>query len=177
LAVIHWAGAVYAYGNHGHFRDVTMNRFFAFARRPFIVAAFCTVAGFAAGVVYAAAQQRMIVTPIEAVQFLPVNTAQPELAQYAIVRGDSTTGPSSMLLKFARNPGTMHVHSSGYDLVVVKGNMKHWEQGESEADAKLLTPGSYWFQPGNRPHADSCLSDECLMYVQWDGKRDTRPVK
>jgi hypothetical protein len=38
----------------------------------------------------------------------------------------------------------------------------------------LLRPGSHWFQPGNVAHSDACVSEQCLMYVQWAGPRDAR---
>jgi hypothetical protein len=82
-----------------------------------------------------------------------------------------------MLMKFGKGDGRMHVHSSDYDLVVIKGEMKHWGPGEAKATAKLIGPGGYWFQPGNQSHVDSCESEECLMYVQWSGKRDSRAVE
>jgi hypothetical protein len=37
-----------------------------------------------------------------------------------------------------------------------------------------LRPGSYWFQPGNQAHGDECLSDECLIFVSWQGKMDVQ---
>jgi hypothetical protein len=54
--------------------------------------------------------------------------------------------------------------------------MKHWVQGEQASEAAVLEPGSYWFQPGSQPHVDECLDDECLMFLHWAGKRDTRAV-
>jgi hypothetical protein len=68
--------------------------------------------------------------------------------------------------------GSLHYHTSDYHLVLIQGTMKHWGGGTREPDAKPLGPGSYWFQPGKQPHGDSCLSDECLMYLHWAGKRD-----
>lgn len=145
-------------------------------RRSLILAAGCAALGFAAGL-WAASAPKMIVTPIEAVTFKPLDPARPAGAQVAVLRGDPATGPSSMLMKFGKGPGRMHIHSSDYDLVVLKGDTKHWQPGETEAGSKVLGPGSYWFQPGGQPHVDSCLSDECLLYVQWGGKRDTRAVE
>ncbi|WP_129647069.1 DUF4437 domain-containing protein [Peristeroidobacter agariperforans] len=144
--------------------------------RAMFLSVACTVFGFAAGI-YAASGPQMIVTPIEGAVFKPMDPARPGSPEVAILRGDPANGPSSMLMKFGRGEGRMHVHSSDYDLVVVKGQMKHWQPGETAETAKLLGPGSYWFQPGNQTHVDSCLSDECLMYVQWGGKRDSRAVE
>ena len=77
-----------------------------------------------------------------------------------------------MLLKLQKAPGRLHFHTADYHLVLLQGTMKHWAEGTQEADAKLLSPGSYWFQPGNQAHGDSCLTDECLMFVHWSGRRD-----
>lgn len=144
-------------------------------RRAIILSVACTAFGFAAGI-FAASGPQMIVTPIEGAVFKPMDPARQGGPQTAVLRGDPASGPSSILMKFGKGEGRMHIHSADYDLVVLKGEMKHWQPGES-ADAKVLGPGSYWFQPGNQPHADSCLSDECLMYVQWSGKSDSRAVE
>jgi NIPSNAP/Domain of unknown function (DUF4437) len=107
-------------------------------------------------------------------KYAPVNPAHPQGARLAVLSGDPQTGPSSMLLKFGRTDGAMHVHSSDYHLVVIEGTMQHWSAGESQADAPLLGPGSFWFQRGEQAHQDACRSDQCVMYVQWAGKRDAR---
>ncbi len=52
--------------------------------------------------------------------------------------------------------------------------MKHWDASGSEVDARVIGPGGHWFQPGGQAHADSCLSDECLMVIHWSGARDAR---
>jgi hypothetical protein len=133
----------------------------------------CLAIGFVAGGL-AASKGAMIVTPFAQAKFEPADPKRPEGTQFAVLRGDPATGPSAMLMRQVRGTSAMHIHSSDYDLVMIKGTMKHFGAGESEKDAPELGPGSYWFQPGNEAHAGSCLSDECLMYVQWQGKRDGR---
>lgn len=141
--------------------------------RTSILVAGCTALGFGAGL-YAASAPRMIVTPVEAAAFKLLDPARPAGPQVAVLRGDPDSGPSSVLMKFPKLTSRVHSHTSDYDLVVVAGTMKHWQAGESEASSAVLGPGSYWFQPGGQPHVDRCLSDECLLYVQWNGKRDSR---
>jgi len=136
----------------------------------------CLAIGFAAGG-FAAGKGGMLVTPFANARFQPVDPKRPEGTQIAVLRGDPASGPSSMLMLQRRGASAMHIHSSDYDLVLIKGDMKHWGAGASEQQAPILQPGSYWFQPGNEPHAGSCLSDECLMYVQWAGARDGRLVE
>jgi hypothetical protein len=136
----------------------------------------CLAIGYAAGGA-AASKRSMIVTPFAQVEFKAVDPKRANGPQLAVLRGNPDTGPSSMLMRLFRGTGPMHVHSSDYDLVLIEGRMKQWAQGETEQQAQLLEPGSYLFQPGNEPHVGSCLSDECLMYVQWSGKRDGRLVE
>jgi quercetin dioxygenase-like cupin family protein len=130
-------------------------------------------AAFALGA-YAASGKQMIVTPFAEAKLVPADPKNPGGARIAVLSGDPTTGPSAMLMEFGKNTGRMHVHSSDYHLVVLEGTMKHTVPGQAEADAPALGRGSYWFQPGNDPHADTCLSEKCLMFITWAGKRDGR---
>lgn len=128
----------------------------------------------ASGGAIAASDQAMVVTPYASAKFVPSNPAAPNGTQVAVLRGDPAAGPSAMLMKMPSNKdrNVMHVHSSDYQLVVVSGQMKHWSKAQSEEKAEVMGPGGYWFQPGGRAHTDVCLSDECLMYIVWSGKRD-----
>lgn len=119
-------------------------------------------------------QGPMVLVPFEQAQFVPVSAALPNGPQLAVLRGDPATGPSAMLMKLVRGAVPLHTHSADYHLVLIRGSMKHWGAGESEASAPLLQPGSYWFQPGGTVHGDSCLDDECLVHVLWSGPRDGR---
>ena len=118
------------------------------------------------------ADEKMVVVPFEDAKFVPLDPARPSGPAIAVLWGDPATGPSAMLMKFGKLSGQLHHHTSDYDLVVVKGTMKHWTRGEREADVRLLAAGSYWHQPGRQVHADSCASEECIMFIKWAGKRD-----
>jgi len=124
------------------------------------------------GAVAVPRMQPMVVAPFSAARFAPIDPARPDGAAMAVLWGDPSAGPSAMLLKLKKGAGPLHSHTSDYHLVLVAGTAKHWAEGESEAGAAALGPGGYWFQPGGRVHGDSCLTDECLMFVQWAGKRD-----
>ncbi len=138
-----------------------------------IVGMVCVLAVFGASV-NADEKKKLIVTPFQEAEFKPVDPKQPDGAQMAVLWGDPEKGPSAMLLKFKKGGNSLHIHTSDYHLTMVQGTMKHWGEGEQEATAKPLGPGSYWFQPGDQAHAGSCLTDECLMFVKWEGKRDGR---
>jgi hypothetical protein len=114
------------------------------------------------------------ITAIEDAKFAPVDPARPQGAQMAVLWGDPKTGPSATLLRLNKGVSAVHVHTADYHGVVLEGTVQHWEQGKSQTEAKLLRPGSHWFQPGNAAHSDACLTDQCLMYVQWAGPRDGR---
>jgi quercetin dioxygenase-like cupin family protein len=114
----------------------------------------------------------MTVVPREQAKFVPVDPARPAAAQMAVLWGDPAAGPSAMLMKFGKTDGVLHTHTADYHLMVLEGQMTHWATESDRARSPVLGPGSYWFQPGNGPHGDSCLSDECLMFIQWSGKRD-----
>jgi hypothetical protein len=115
-----------------------------------------------------------IVLPYGDRPFTSLNPSVPNSTEIAVLRGDPAKGPSTMLMKMRKSAGRLHVHTADYELVVIEGTMKHWRAGEDEATTKPMGVGSYWFQPGGAPHADSCLTDTCVMYITWSGPRDAR---
>jgi hypothetical protein len=120
----------------------------------------------------AAAEDQMVVVRREDAKFVPLDPAHPNEAQVAVLRGDPTKGPSSMLMRVRKYTGALHYHTSGYDVVILEGQVKHWGEGQREAEVPPLGPSSYWHQPGLQPHGDSCLTDVCLAFIKWEGKRD-----
>jgi quercetin dioxygenase-like cupin family protein len=122
----------------------------------------------------AADATRMVVVPHDGAKWAPADPARPEGTQVAVLSGDPATGPSAMLMKMKKTDGVLHVHSSDYHLVVLEGSMKHWTSEAERTGGPALGPGSYWFQPGEAAHGDSCLSDTCTMFITWAGKRDGR---
>jgi quercetin dioxygenase-like cupin family protein len=152
-------------------------RFFAKLKQRYskflVVGIACGVAVLATSV-HADDKKKKVVTPFQDARFVPVDPTQPDGPQMAVLWGDPAKGPSAMLLKFKKGSNPLHLHTSDYHLVIVQGTMKRWVEGEQEASAKPLGPGSYGFQPGNQAHAGSCLTDECIMFVKWEGKRDSR---
>lgn len=115
-----------------------------------------------------------VVMSYEDARFKPLNPSIPDSTEIAVLRGDPDEGPSTMLMKMSRGVGRLHVHTADYELLVIEGTMKHWHASQSDATVKPLGAGSYWFQPGGQPHADSCLTDTCVMFITWSGPRDAR---
>jgi hypothetical protein len=146
-----------------------------------LVISAATLAGMALIATYAAdaesSGRKMTITAIEDARFAPVDPRRPQGAQMAVLWGDPNTGPSATLLRLNKGVSALHVHSADYHGVMLEGSLQHWERGQSQAEAKPLRAGSHWFQPGDVPHTDACLTDQCLMYVQWAGRRDGRLVE
>ncbi len=120
-----------------------------------------------------AAGAPMVVVPGGEARFVPIDPSRPDGAAIAVLRGDPATGPSDMLIRMGCGEGRLHVHSADYRLVVISGTMRHRAAGET-GEVMDLGAGSYWFQPGGAVHADSCLSEECVMFISWTGPRDAR---
>lgn len=125
----------------------------------------------------AAPDRAMIVKAFDEVAFVPIVKSRPDGPQIGVLRGNPDEGPSDMILKMPKGPGTLHTHTADYHLTIISGEMKHWDASNDESKVRPLGPGSYWFQPGGEPHADSCLSDECVMFIHWSGKRDGQLYK
>ena len=111
-------------------------------------------------------------TALQDAKFVPNDPGQPDGPQLAVLWGDPARGPSAMLIKIKKGAIPLHYHIADYHLVVLEGSLKHWAEGGLESNAKTLGPASYWFQPCNQVHGDSCLTDECLAYLNWAGPRD-----
>ena len=139
--------------------------------RAGVLAAACLAGGFANSPV-TVAEDRMVAVRREDAKFVPIDPSQPDGPQVAVLWGDPAKGPSAMFMRMRKTAGRLHYHTSTYDLVLLEGQMKHWGAREQEAEVEPLGPGSYWHQPGLQAHGDSCLTDDCLMFIKWEGKRD-----
>lgn len=139
-------------------------------RALLLIAALCCPACQSAGP--AASPQTIVIAPYTEDALVPVNPANPDGPAIAVLRGDPATGASDMLMRLPEGPIPMHAHTHDYALMVIEGQIKHWGLDGSEAEAEVLGPGSYWFQPGGVAHAHNCVSDVCLVSVHWSGPQD-----
>jgi len=140
-------------------------------RLVWIVGIACALGGFATGAIAAGKKQQLVV-PFSEAKWGPMDPANAAGPQVAVLWGDPKKGSSAVLLKLKKGPAPLHTHSADYQAALIQGSTKHWDKGQEEKDAVALTPGSFWFQPGKQPHGDSCLSDECVIFVSWAGKMD-----
>ncbi len=108
--------------------------------------------------------------------FVPMDPAKPDGFKIAPVDGNPMEGAASVFLKIpAKGTPGPHSHTAGYHAVVVSGNAKHWLVGEK--DAKPLSVGSYWYQPGGQAHDDMCDGPEdCVLFIMLEEKFDMTPT-
>lgn len=111
----------------------------------------------------------MKVIPFGTLQFSKKEPGNPQIAP---VRGTPEKEGSSIIMKMGRGAFPLHTHTSDYELVVIKGTMKHWGANQTQAQAVKMPPGSYWYQPAGEVHGDACESDECVWYITFKGPRD-----
>ena len=122
------------------------------------------------GAVHAQAQEAtMKVVPFESLKF---SKKEPGNPQISAVRGNPEKEGSSIIMKMGRGAFPLHTHTSDYELVVIKGTMKHWGANQTQAQAAEMKPGSYWYQPANEAHGDSCESEQCVWFITFKGPRD-----
>ncbi|WP_396270064.1 DUF4437 domain-containing protein [Ideonella sp.] len=117
----------------------------------------------------APASAPMIVTPFESLSFSPKQAGNPQIAP---VKGQPEREASSIVMKMGRGVFPMHTHTASYQLVVIKGVMKHWGAQGNQKLAPKMGPGSFWYQPAGQAHGDACESDECVWFITFDGPRD-----
>lgn len=87
---------------------------------------------------------------------------------FGLLWGDWTTGPFAMLVKIeAGAEAPLHHHTANYNAVAIQGN---WVHTETDGTERIVTPGSYAYQPKLENHGDRCRGPgDCLILVQMDG--------
>ena len=116
-----------------------------------------------------AASGNMIVKPYEHMIFSERVAGMPQISS---VIGVPENQASSIVMKMGKGAFPMHSHSANYQLVVIKGVMKHWGPDGSQKSAPKMGPGSFWYQPAGEVHGDACESKECVWFITFDGPRD-----
>lgn len=116
----------------------------------------------------------MLVRPYASLQFSEKVAGNPQIAP---VKGVPEREASSIVMKMGRGAFPMHAHTANYQLVVIKGVMKHWDAQGSQQSAPSMGAGSFWYQPAGQVHGDACESDECVWFIALDGARDFIPYQ
>ncbi|MEQ1878955.1 MAG: hypothetical protein ABL958_20110 [Bdellovibrionia bacterium] len=111
---------------------------------------------------------------IEDAKFSPMDPKNPNAPEIANANGDLWKGHAWFYMKMKKGESPIHMHSGDYHAVLLKGQSKHWAaEGKTVADAKVMNPGSYWFQPGGQFHGDACLDEAgCMVMIHTDKKFD-----
>lgn len=89
--------------------------------------------------------------------------------------GDGTTGPNGFLMKMKPGGGPFwHIHRHDYYGVVLQGTVVSYESG---TQPKEIPPGSYWWQPNGNKHTTDCKgATDCIVYLDFTGAFDVKPV-
>jgi hypothetical protein len=133
-----------------------------------------------AGISYAAGAAKAkppVLLPMADMKFEPYAPGNP--LSVAMLWGDRTKpGEYGMLLKM---PGGFeagfHSHTADYHAVLVQGGWVHTPEGDT-SPPKVLTPGSYVFQPGKQNHNDQCKAGaDCIVFIHQHAKGDFIPAK
>jgi quercetin dioxygenase-like cupin family protein len=132
----------------------------------------------AAGGVLAAKNKEIVVTPSADLKFQPLDPSDKEGkgVQMSVVFGDAKKkAPIGYLLRVpAGMTSPAHMHSSDDYAVVLKGGMTNHAPG---GEAKVLAPGSTWFQPGHVAHVNDCSPGApCEIFVYMPKGFDYMPA-
>ncbi len=89
--------------------------------------------------------------------------------------GDMTKGEHSTWIRMpARFNGAVHTHTYDFWVAVVSGVAVNTGVGGEDV---TLPAGSFWFQPGGKPHYTNCISTvECVYFVSQNGTFDYNVV-
>ena len=85
--------------------------------------------------------------------------------------GDLTQGEHSSFIRMpAGFKGAVHTHTHDFWVVVLSGVAVNTAV---DGEDIVLPAGSYWFQPGGKPHYTNCISSvECVYFVSQNGAFD-----
>jgi anti-sigma factor ChrR (cupin superfamily) len=133
----------------------------------------------AAGGVFAAKSQAIVITPDSDVKFQSFDPTDKEGKgpQISVVFGDlSKKGPIGYLLKVpAGSASPAHTHTSDDYAVVIKGAMSNFAPGTED---KALGPGATWFQPASVAHVNHChAGGPCEVFVYMANGFDFAPAQ
>lgn len=95
--------------------------------------------------------------------------------QAAPALGDLSKGAHATFIKMpAGFVSAVHTHTHDFWVAVISGVAVNTAVGDKDIS---LPPGSYWFQPGGKPHVTKCISTtECIFFVSQKEKFDYLPM-
>ena len=112
------------------------------------------------------------VTAAEAIEFVPVNPAQPKGPSVYPLSGDRAKGPFTALANFPPGFATPpHSHTAGSAAALVSGNLML-------SSGSTMVVGDHWTTDGGVVHQATCTSEEpCRFFITMDGALDMVPAK
>jgi hypothetical protein len=97
----------------------------------------------------------------------------PACFQTAVLRGDASSGPSSVLVRADRSCTIpLHWHTPNETVVMISGTASVTMADRPPA---TLSTGGYAYLPSRHPHVFSCAGP-CLLFIDQDGPFDIHYV-
>jgi quercetin dioxygenase-like cupin family protein len=108
------------------------------------------------------------------IQWAPLDPSRPDPV-VSPLWGDGTKAANGFLMKMkAGGAPFWHIHRRDYHGVVLVGNVVSYESG---TEAREMPPGSYWWQPNGNKHTTDCKGpSDCVIYLDFTGAFDVKPV-
>lgn len=94
----------------------------------------------------------------------------------AVLDGDPKTGPVAFVIELpAGHAAGLHTHTSDYQALVLTGSPSHWVDG-ADGENDELAAGTYWKQPGEQVHGDTCHGEKsCRLFAFMPKALDMMP--
>jgi quercetin dioxygenase-like cupin family protein len=108
------------------------------------------------------------------IQWAPLDPSRPD-PLVSPLWGDGTKTANGFLMKMkAGGAPFWHIHRRDYHGVVLAGNVVSYESGTQPRE---MPPGSYWWQPNGNKHTTDCKGpSDCVIYLDFTGAFDVKPV-
>jgi quercetin dioxygenase-like cupin family protein len=92
----------------------------------------------------------------------------------AVLHGDPAKANADVFLRLPANAAIPeHWHTSAERMVLVEGELTVRYQGQA---AVVLKPGTYAYGPSKVPHAASCGSAPCVLFIAFESAVDAVAV-
>lgn len=130
--------------------------------RPCALATLLFLSGFA---ISADTGVRDIITSSSEVQFGKGGINGSTVISGMTLRAGSESQAGSTMARFTKGTTTKHYHSYDEQVVLLKGIVIHSVDGLPESHTRHLEAGSYWYVPAQSVHQDTCLTEECMIFV------------
>lgn len=155
-----------------------MQRFFEHSGRIRAIRALGVTVLATVAVCGASSNDKSLVVPIKEAKFGPTREyGTSKMLSAAALWSDEASGRSTALVKFTKGSTPKHYHVNfDMQVVVLKGILVHAVEAIPESRERQLGPSSFWYQPRGEVHQNSCLVDECMIFVTHFGETPQKTI-